>query len=366
MSCDLLSLATPGIARILPYQPGKPIAELERELGIRGIIKLASNENSLGPSPRVLELLPTFTDMYRYPDGNGFALKQALSRFHNISADQLTLGNGSNDILDLVARAFVTERDQVIFSEHAFAIYKLVTLSVGAEGIETPARNFGHDLDAMREAVTDKTRLIYIANPNNPTGTWLESGELRRFLDRLPENIIVLMDQAYYEYAVGPEYPNCIEWLDDYPNLVVSRTFSKAYGLAALRVGYGISHSHIADLMNRVRQPFNVNSIALYLAEAALEDQEHISRSVAFNERGMEQLVKWLDSTGLRYLPSRANFLCIDLDTQAQGIYQGLLKEGVIVRPIESYGMPRHLRVTIGNEMENDRFVSALGRVLER
>ncbi len=366
MSCDLLSLAAPGVARIHPYEPGKPITELERELGISDIIKLASNENALGPSLHVAELLRALPDIYRYPDGNGFALKQALSRFHKVKPAQITLGNGSNDILDLVARAFVTDRDQVVFSEHAFAIYKLVTMSVGAEDIEIPARDYGHDLTAMLAAVTEKTRLIYIANPNNPTGTWLGAAELRHFLDELPEEVIVLMDQAYYEYAHGPDYPNCIDWLDEYSNLVVARTFSKAYGLAGLRVGYGISHTDVADLMNRVRQPFNVNSIALMTAEAALEDQEHITRSVTFNNQGMQQLIQGLDEMEIKFIPSRANFLCIDLGQPALDIYQRLLREGVIVRPVGSYGMPNHLRVTVGKEEENTRFLAALERITGR
>lgn len=360
MTCDLLSLATPGISRIHPYQPGKPVEELERELGITDIVKLASNENALGPSSLVLEALADLPDLCRYPDGNGFALKQALSSALHVKPEQITLGNGSNDILDLVARAFVTDSDQVIFSQHAFAIYKLVTLSLGAEGIETPARDYGHDLSAMLEAITDKTRLIYIANPNNPTGTWLNTAELKQFMDELPARIMVLMDQAYYEYAIGPGYANCIEWLDEYPNLVVARTFSKTYGLAGLRVGYGVSHPQAADLMNRVRQPFNVNSVALLAARVALQEQQHIVNSVAFNKRGMEQLQQGLAGIGISSIPSRANFICFDLGRPATQVYEKLLRAGVIVRPIESYGLPNHLRVTVGREKENARFLDAL------
>ena len=363
MNCDLISLATPGISRIHPYQPGKPVEELERELGITGIIKLASNENALGPSPHIMEALATLPELYRYPDGNGFALKQALSRIHRVKPEQITLGNGSNDILDLIARAFVTDKDQVIFSQHAFAIYKLVTLSVGAEGIEIPALDYGHDLAAMLAAVTGKTRLVYIANPNNPTGTWLHGTDLKQFMEELPENIMVLVDQAYYEYAVGPDYVDSIEWLNEFPNLVVTRTFSKAHGLAGLRVGYGISHPQAADLMNRVRQPFNVNSVALMAAEIALEERDHIARSVVFNSTGMEQLTAGFKDMGIRFIPSRGNFICFDLGRPARGVYEGLLQEGVIVRPIESYGLPNHLRVTVGTAEENDRFLTALARV---
>jgi histidinol-phosphate aminotransferase len=364
MTCDLFSLATPGIARIHPYQPGKPVEELERELGITGIIKLASNENALGPGPRVLEALTALPDLCRYPDGNGFSLKQALSRIHRVNPEQITLGNGSNDILDLVARAFVTDRDQVIFSRHAFAIYKLVTMSLGAEGIETPARDYGHDLSAMLDAVSNKTRLVYIANPNNPTGTWLKATELKQFMDELPGNIMVLMDQAYYEYAVGPGYVNCIEWLDEYPNLVVARTFSKAYGLAGLRVGFGVSHPQAADLMNRVRQPFNVNSVALMAAEIAAGEQQHIAHSVAFNNAGMAQLALGFGNMGISFIPTRANFICFDLGRPAAAIYERLLRVGVIVRPIASYGLPNHLRVTVGHDEENARFLDALKLVL--
>lgn len=366
MSCDLLKLATPGVAGLQPYHPGKPVEELERELGISNIIKLASNENALGPSPAVLATLPTITDLYRYPDGNGFALKQALSEFHGVSADQITLGNGSNDILDFVARVFLTDRHSSVFSEHAFAIYPIVTRSIGAEGRVVPARNYGHDLSAMLEAISDNTRVVFIANPNNPTGTCLLTEELRHFMDGVPEHVIVLMDQAYYEYAQEDDYPNCIQWLDDYRNLVVTRTFSKAYGLAGLRVGYGISHPELADLMNRVRQPFNVNSVALKTAEVALNDQQHIKKAIEFNRDGMRQLIEGLDSMGIHFIPSSANFISIDLEQNAYPVYEQLLAEGVIVRPVESYGMPNHLRVTIGLEEQNKRFLDALSKILSR
>jgi len=364
MSCDLLSLATPGVASIQPYNPGKPMAELERELGITDIIKLASNENANGPAPGVIEALSRLPDLGRYPDGNGFALKQALSDFHHIKAEQITLGNGSNDILDFIARVFVTDKQQIIFSEHAFAIYPIVTRAIGAEAIITPARDWGHDLEAMREAVTDKTRLIFIANPNNPTGTWLDDKALEQFMLDIPDHVIVLMDQAYYEYVRVPGYPNCMEWIDRFPNLVVTRTFSKAYGLAALRIGFSISHPDVADLLNRVRAPFNVNSVALHAAEIALSCQDHVSQSVISNDKGMQQLVEGLDSMGIHFIPSVANFICIDVQQSAIDIYEKLLREGVIVRPIAGYGMPNHLRVTVGLEEENEKFLTALARVL--
>ena len=366
MSCDLLKLATPGVAGLHPYQPGKPIEELERELGITDIIKLASNENALGPSPKVMQALAGVTELYRYPDGNGFALKQALSEFHRVRPEQITLGNGSNDILEFAARVFLSERHSCVFSQHAFAIYPLAVQAVGARGIETAAHNYGHDLPAMQDAIADDTRLVFIANPNNPTGSCLGEAELRQFMDGVPEHVIVLVDQAYFEYAGSDDYPDCITWLDDYPNLIVTRTFSKAYGLAALRVGYSVSHPQLADLLNRVRQPFNVNSIALQSAEIALHDREHIEQTIRFNRDGMEQLVAGLDSMGVHFIPSSANFISIDLEQTAMPVYEQLLREGIIVRPIASYGMPNHLRVTIGLERENHRFLTALAKILSK
>lgn len=364
MSCDLLQLAAPGVARLQPYQPGKPIEELERELGITDIVKLASNENALGPSPRVMAALPAITDLYRYPDGNGFLLKRALAEFHGIRPEQITLGNGSNDILECAARAFLTERNACVYSEHAFAVYPIATQAVGARSIVTPALNYGHDLPAMLDAITDDTRLIFIANPNNPTGTMLRAGELRHFLDQAPDHLVVVIDQAYYEYARSPDYPDCIPWVEEYPNLLVTRTFSKAYGLAALRVGYGVSSPVMADLLNRVRQPFNVNAVALRLAVIALQDQAHIERAIRFNADGMRQLIAGLDSMGMHFIPACANFICIDLEQEARPIYDRLLRAGVIVRPIASYGLPNHLRVTVGFEHENERFLSALANIL--
>lgn len=364
MSCDLTSLATAGVSRIMPYQPGKPMEELERELGITDIIKLASNENAHGPSSRVRAALADVPDILRYPDGNGFALKNALAAYHQIEPECITLGNGSNDILDLIVRAFVTTGQQTVYSQHAFAIYPIVTLSVGAEPVEVPACNREHDLDAMARVVTGETRVIFIANPNNPTGTWINSEALETFMQTVPEDVIVVLDQAYYEYVREPDYPNCIQWVQRYPNLIATRTFSKAYGLAGLRVGYSVSHPDIADLLNRVRQPFNVNCAALYLAEIALGDQAHIRECVEFNQAGLRQLADGLDSMGIHFIPSVANFICVDLQQPALPVYEQLLREGVIVRPIGGYGMPEHLRVSVGLEQENQAFLAALARVL--
>lgn len=364
MTCDLLQLATPGVAKLQPYHPGKPIEELERELGLKNIIKLASNENPLGPGPKVKEVLNGSIDLSRYPDGNGHALKMALSDYHAIDPAQLTLGNGSNDVLELIARAIVNSDDEVIFSAHAFAVYPLVTQAIGAKSVIVTARDWGHDLEAMQAAITERSRLIFVANPNNPTGTWVGNSELRDFIENIPEGVIIVVDEAYFDYVEEKDYPNCVEWISEFPNLLVTRTFSKAHGLAGLRIGYGVSHKDLADLMNRVRQPFNVNSMALVAAEAALKDTDHINRSVSLNQAGMRQLTEAFDSMGLHYIPSAGNFICVDLQQACIEIYQQLLHEGVIVRPIDNYGMPNHLRITIGLEEENKKFISALAKVL--
>ena len=364
MSCDLLKLATSGVTSLQPYQPGKPVEELERELGIKNIIKLASNENPLGASPKALAVLKNPGDLSRYPDGNGFSLKVALAKYHGINAHQITLGNGSNEILELIARAILTPAHEVIFSEHAFAVYPLVTQAIGAKAVVVPAKNRGHDVDGMLAAITKDSRLMFIANPNNPTGTWLKKAELRRLLESVPENLIVVVDEAYFDYVQETDYPNSMEWLPDFPTLLVTRTFSKAYGLAGFRIGYGVAHKDIADLLNRVRQPFNINSLALACAEAALSDREHIRNTVSNNKDGMKYLMESFKQMGLEYIPSAGNFICVDLKRPGREIYNKLLHEGVIVRPVDNYGMPNHLRVTIGLPEENERFVKALEKVI--
>ena len=369
MSCDFLSLARPGVRKLSPYVPGKPVEELAREFGLRpqDIVKLASNENPLGPSPAVREAIAAaLPELTRYPDGNGFALKQALAAKSGVNTAGITLGNGSNDILELVARAFVGPEHEVVFSDHAFAVYPIVTQAVGARAVSVPAKDWGHDLDAMAAAITPSTRVVFIANPNNPTGTWIERDALEAFLDRVPENVIVVLDEAYTEYVETDDVPNGVDYLGRYSNLLVSRTFSKAYGLAALRVGYGLSHPAIADALNRVRQPFNVNSLALAAALAALEDEAYLIESRRINRIGMQQLEEGCAALGLSWIPSRGNFLAIDLGREAAPVFQGLLREGVIVRPVANYGMPNYLRVTIGLPVENQRFLDALKQVLAR
>lgn len=365
MSCDLLSLATKGVAGLQPYSPGKPVEELQRELGLDDIVKLASNENPSGPGQKVLDAIAATKDLSRYPDGNGFDLKRALAEKHQVNANQITLGNGSNDVLEMVARAFVTSEHQVIYAQHSFAVYPIVTQAVGAEHVVIPAVEWGHDLPAMLAAVTDKTRLMFIANPNNPTGTWVDSTSLRQLLENVPNHVIVLVDEAYFEYARDEAaYPDTSLWLNDFKNLIVTRTFSKAYGLAGLRVGYALSHPDIANILNRVRQPFNNNSLALVAAEIALSDTDFIKRSIELNTAGMKQLILAFDDMGLEFIPSLGNFICVDFEQPANEIYESLLRAGVIVRPIANYGMPNHLRITIGLESENKKFIHELGKIM--
>ncbi len=370
MSADFCDLAVEGVRALQPYQPGKPVEELQRELGLSTVVKLASNENPLGPSPLAIKALSGLeSELARYPDGNGFQLKQALSEILAVKPEQLTLGNGSNDVLEIIARTFVSADQQIIYSQHAFAVYPIVTQAIGAQHGVVAAKDWGHDLDAMLAAITDNTRLIFIANPNNPTGTWLDESTLRGFLDRCPSHVLVVLDEAYFEYASDPvmnisQYPNGITMLPHYENLIVTRTFSKAYGLAGLRVGYAVSNSKIADLLNRVRQPFNVNSFALRAAAAALGDTDHMNKSVALNQAGLQQMYKAFDDMGLDYIQSAGNFVSVDLGKPAAPVYQALLRHGVIVRPVANYAMPNHLRITIGTEKENRFCLDALKKVL--
>jgi histidinol-phosphate aminotransferase len=357
--------ANRDILTLQPYQAGKPIEELQRELGVSDVIKLASNENPRGPGPAVhAAMVRAAATLSRYPDGSGYRLKHALAKHLGVDAQRISLGNGSNDVLELVARVALSPGCEGIVSAHAFVVYPLAVIAHGGTLVTVPAQNWTHDLGAMADAVTKATRIIFVANPNNPTGTWVGRRELTAFLDRIPEHVVTVLDEAYFEYLQHPEYPNGIELQSRYPNLVVTRTFSKIYGLAGMRVGYCVSHPDIADLLNRVRQPFNVSSLALECAEAALGDQEFVRRSREINDEGMEQLRRGLDQLGVPYIPSGGNFLCVDLRRPAAPTYDALLRLGVIVRPIAGYGMPNHLRVTVGLHEENARFLDALARVI--
>jgi histidinol-phosphate aminotransferase len=360
-----IEIAAAGIANLKPYVPGKPISELERELGITDSVKLASNENPLGCSERVKAAIrDELSEAARYPDGGGFALRTALAKKHGVDANCITLGNGSNDVLDMIARVFLAPGYESLFSQYAFAVYPISSQAVGATLNIAPADNYGHDLDEMLNRVGDKTRVVWVANPNNPTGTWAGADELENFVAAIPSNVIVVVDEAYVEYVDEPDYPDASQWLSKYPNLIVTRTFSKAYGLASLRIGYGLSHPDVADLLNRVRQPFNVNSMALAGALAALEDQEFIEEAVRVNREGMVQLTGGFEELGLEFIPSVGNFITVDMGRPAAEIDQALLREGVITRPVANYGLPNHLRISIGTRDENARFLDALKRVL--
>ncbi|MFZ3155522.1 histidinol-phosphate transaminase [Pseudomonas sp.] len=364
---DFLALAQPGVQQLSPYVPGKPVDELARELDLdpASIVKLASNENPLGPGAKALEAIRSeLNDLTRYPDGNGFELKSRLAERCGVQLSQVTLGNGSNDILDLVARAYLAPGLNAVFSQYAFAVYPISTQAVGAQGKVVPAKDHGHDLEAMLAAIDANTRVVFIANPNNPTGTWFGPDALERFLARVPSNVLVVLDEAYIEYAEGDKLPDGLAYLARYENLLVSRTFSKAYGLAALRVGYAISSAQIADVLNRVRQPFNVNSLALAAACAALDDADYLAQSRQLNDAGMAQLEAGLRELGLSWIPSKGNFIAVDFGRDTAAINQALLRAGVIVRPVAGYGMPNFLRVSIGLPAENARFLEALAKVL--
>ena len=365
MSTNPFELANEGIRNLTPYVPGKPVDALEREYGITNIVKLASNENPLGPSKVVLAAIAeAVADLTRYPDGAGFRLKSKLGQSLKLSVDQIALGNGSNEILELLARTFLAPGLEAIMSEHAFAVYPLVTMSAGATVVSVPARQFSHDLDAMIDAVTEKTRLIFIANPNNPTGTWFSRGELRAFLKAVPDHVIVVLDEAYFEYVSQENYPDGIKLLGEFSNLVVTRTFSKIYGLAALRIGYSASSEAITELLNRARQPFNVNSLAQEAAMAALDDTEYVSRSRNLNNLGLLQLEAGFEALDLSFIDSVGNFVCVNVGPNAMDIYEALLQRGVIVRPVANYNLPRYLRVTVGTEAENKVFLDALTDIL--
>ncbi len=363
---SISELAPAYVRAIAPYEPGKPISELAREMGLEesSIIKLASNENPLGVSPAAQQALRRAIEgVARYPDGNGFELKRALEKKLGVPASSIVLGNGSNDVLDLAARAFLSPADEAIYSQHAFAVYPLAVQAIGARGIEVPAVSFGHDLAGMRAAITSKTRIVFVANPNNPTGTFIHAEVLREFIAGVPAHVLVVLDEAYNEYLPHEVRHDTVQWVSGFSNLVITRTFSKVYGLAGLRVGYAFASPAVADLMNRVREPFNVNALALAAAAAALGDTDFVRESYELNRRGMAQITRGLEQLGLTYIPSYGNFVTFEVKG-ARDVFHALLKQGVIVRPIASYGLPNHLRVSIGLESENERFLESLARAI--
>jgi histidinol-phosphate aminotransferase len=365
----IASVNAPSHVRaIAPYQGGRPIEEVAAELGLapESIIKLASNENPLGMPPGArAAAAAALADVGRYPDGNSTALKAELSRRLNVPASWLTLGNGSNDILELAASLMLAPGASCIYSQHAFAVYALATQARGARAIETPARELGHDLAAMRAAIAADTRLIYIANPNNPTGTLLLPDALQSFLEAVPRHVIVVLDEAYNEYLPPAVQYDSLAWVRRSPNLIVSRTFSKVYGLAGLRVGYGIAQQDLTDLLNRIRQPFNANSVAQAAARAALDEVDFVRRSVAMNDRGRSELCTALAAMGLQVAPAYGNFVLVRIGPAA-AVYQDLLRRGVIVRPVANYGLPEWLRVTVGLPEENARFLRELPQAIAR
>ncbi|QLB12617.1 histidinol-phosphate aminotransferase [Bisgaardia hudsonensis] len=364
---QFINIANEGVKSLSPYQAGKPIEELERELGIQNIVKLASNENPFGfPESAKQAIIQQLNDLTRYPDSNGFELKKAIAEKFDLDMSQITLGNGSNDLLELFAHTFASEQDEIIYSQYAFIVYPLVTKAINAIAREVPAKNWGHNLSGFLKVINQKTKLIYIANPNNPTGNFLSQSEIEHFLFQVPEHIIVVLDEAYTEFTAPEERINSFALAKQYPNLIICRTFSKAYGLAGLRIGYAVSHPEIADLLNRVRQPFNCNSLALAAAIAVINDNEFVKKVAENNRLEMKRYEDFCLKHQLHYIPSKANFITIDFKQPASKIYEDLLREGVIVRPIAGYGLPNHLRVSIGLPEENTKFFTALTAILKK
>ncbi|MGX2955642.1 histidinol-phosphate transaminase [Ursidibacter arcticus] len=362
---QFINIANEGVKNLSPYQAGKPIEELERELGISNIIKLASNENPFGfPESAKQAIQAQLADLTRYPDANGYYLKDVIAQKFGVELNQITLGNGSNDLLELIAHTFATEQDEIIFSQYAFIVYPLVAQAINAKSVVIPAKDYGHDLDAFVAAITPKTKLIYVANPNNPTGTFLTHQQIADFLAKVPENVIVVLDEAYTEFTHPDERVDSFKLLQQHSNLVICRTLSKAYGLAGLRIGYAVSNNEIADLFNRVRQPFNCNSLALAAAIAVMQDDAFVAQVAENNRIEMARYEQFFQQNGLEYIRSKGNFITVDLKQLAAPIYEKLLHQGVIVRPIAGYGMPNHLRISIGLPEENDRFFNALLKVL--
>lgn len=350
-----------NIEGLAPYVPGKPIEELERELGISGIIKLASNENPLGASPAgVAAAQEAARHVELYPDGSGFVLCEALAKRHGVDPHQVVLGNGSNDVLEIAARTFAAPGDEIIYSKYSFIVYHLVTQAIGARAVEIPAKSdLAHDLSAMAQAITAKTRIVFLANPNNPTGTMFGQSEWKAFLKDVPDGVLIVMDEAYAEYVTDPDYPDAWSDLAAGKNLLITRTFSKIFGLAGLRIGYGITHAKLAGYMNRVRQPFNTSAVAQAAAVAALGDEEFVRKSRDTNSRGIHFLREHLEKRGLKVTPSWGNFLLVEVGKQARGIYDGLLRRGVIVRPVGGYGLPHHLRITVGTTEQIQTLLAA-------
>lgn len=360
---SLFEILPPWVSRIRPYPAGKPIEEVERELG-RTAIKLASNENPLGPSPRAQEAIRKFVShLHFYPDGSGYYLREKLAEIHGLEMNQVILGAGSTDLIELVGKTFLSGADEAITSESAFYMYRLAIEDMGAALVQVPMRNMTFDLPALAHAVTSRTKVIYLGNPNNPTGTMFTCEELDRFLDAIPSRVLVVLDEAYYEYIQRPDYSHSVDYVRAGRNVLVLRTFSKVHGLAGIRLGYGMGHAELMECLNRIRSPFNASNVAQVAGLAALDDHEHVARSVDLNHREMKFLTEELTLLGVRYTPSVGNFLLIDTGRDCEEDFIRLLHEGVIVRPVKIYGFPTSLRVTVGTHEENELFLKALERV---
>ncbi len=358
-------LVRPGIEDLIPYPPGKPIEELERELGIQNSIKLASNENPLGPSPRALAAIrERLETLHRYPDGSGYYLKSRLSEKFSLSRDRILLGNGSNELIELIVRTFLEPGDEAVQAFPTFLVYEKIIMGAGCKMISVPLTGFGLDLKGIADAVTPRTKVLFVNNPNNPTGTILRTQEMDDFLKDIPEDVVVVLDEAYMEFVTDPRFANGILFLERHPGIIVLRTFSKLYGLAGLRIGYGFTSEKIADYINRVRQPFNANSLAQAAATAALNDEDFVNRTLKTVHEGLDFLQEHLDRLGLEYLPTQTNFFLIKVPSGGKEIYERLLYEGVIVRAMDSYGLPEYIRINAGLPQENERFITALKKVL--
>jgi histidinol-phosphate aminotransferase len=356
----------PELLDLEAYKPGKPISELKRELGLRDAVKLASNENPYRPPRRILEALRrAILEVNRYPDGGCYYLRMKLSKRYGVGGDRIVFGNGSDELVTLALRALLDKGDEVLMAHPTFLIYHIASKAQGLKVKKIPLKNYRYDLEAMAKAVTSNTRLIFIANPDNPTGTYVTEGEVEWFLDRIPDDVFVFFDEAYFEYARGLEgYPDSLRYHGVRENIITARTFSKVYGIAGLRIGYAIAHPTVIDLMNKVRNPFNVNALAQAAAEAALDEEDYVRRVVERTERGKRQLYKGLRDLGVEYIPSAANFILIRLGRDASAIVQELMRRGVITRYMGPWGLPEHIRVTVGTKEENRAFLEALRGVM--
>ncbi len=361
---NIRDLIRPSIANILPYPPGKPIEEVKRELGIEEVIKMASNENALGPSPKAIEAIKKAANTVNlYPDGNAYYLKQKLAKKFGVSTEEIFLGNGADEIIRVVTETFLNSGEEVVTAWPDFVIYSIATDVMAGTLKKIPLRNYTQDLEAMLNAVTDKTKLLFFANPNNPTGAMVDKTQVGTFMKKVPGDVIVVFDEAYYEYA-DKNFPETLQYMKQGKNIIILRTFSKIYGLAGLRVGYGFAKKEIFLEMNRIRQPFNVNRLAQAAAIAALDDEEHVRKTIAINEEGKKFFYKEFDMMGLEYVPTAANFILVDVKRSGREIYEKLLKEGVIVRSVDNYDLPNFLRVTICKPNENKKFIDSLKKCL--